>query len=79
MQDLREKFENLKFVRGCFRLGVIEYKDFGGYTLDGEPYFWLNGAYEMYKHLEKDLRQIGCSHIFVGKSENQRCMLCGKE
>lgn len=76
---LREQFEKLPFVSGCFQIGKVEYKNYGGYYIDGEPYLWLNGAWQMFKHVSIALEQANCNHTWCGKSENQYCGKCGKQ
>lgn len=72
---LREKFEMTKlFKEADMLVGEITYKQFGGYFIDDTPYFYLNGAFQMFKEFEI---KISCNHNWVGKSENQYCSKCG--
>lgn len=51
---LREKFEMTKlFKEADMLIGAITYKQFGGYFIDDTPYLYLNGAFEMFKEMNK--------------------------
>lgn len=52
--SLREKFEMTKlFKEANMLIGGITYKQFGGYFVDDTPYLYLNGAFEMFKEMNK--------------------------
>lgn len=34
-------------------IGGITYKNFGGYFVDDTPYYYMNGAFAMFKELNK--------------------------
>ena len=53
-ETLREKFEMTKlFKEANMLVGGITHKQFGGYFIGDTPYLYLNGAFEMFKEMNK--------------------------
>ena len=51
---LRGKFEMSKLFQTANKtVGDITYKNFGGYFIDDTPYYYMNGAFAMFKELHK--------------------------
>ena len=49
IEELRKEFEKTKlFIDINSTIGGVNYKNTGGYFVDGKPYFYLNGALAMY-------------------------------
>ena len=51
---LRGKFEMSElFQTANETVGDITYKNFGGYFINDTPYYYMNGAFAMFKELNK--------------------------
>ena len=51
---LRSEFEmSALFQTANETVGDITYKNFGGYFIDDTPYYYMNGAFAMFKELNK--------------------------
>ena len=51
---LRGKFEMSKLFQTANKtVGDITYKNFGGYFINDTPYYYMNGAFAMFKELNK--------------------------